>query len=195
MGRNKSQSISHFLYKNQPFFTMKKCAFFLYCLYTSCFYMCTMCYMIWKKLLCLALSSIPKIVCEAISSLDLQHEVPSWKIMENRGRITIVLTWDQRQYGPTSSGASSYFTRSHPPALSAIHRHDAFARHISPSSLSPQSSTTLLTAAAPAPGPPSPILPTASNQSMISLSRFPTIFHTSSSSLFLSCWLLSCSLI
>ncbi|CAG7817799.1 unnamed protein product [Allacma fusca] len=43
-----------------------------------------------------ALSSIPKIVCEAISCLDLQDEVPSWKIMESRGRITIVLNWDQR---------------------------------------------------------------------------------------------------
>ncbi len=136
-------------------------------------------------MLCLALSSIPKIVCEAISSLDLQDEVPSWKIMENRGRITIVLTWDQRQYGPTSSGASSLFTRSHPPALSATHRHDAFARRISPCSLSPQSSTTLLTAAAAAvPGPPpcSPNLPTTSTQSMISRSKrvSQTIFQTCS---------------
>lgn len=108
----------------------------------------------------LALSSIPKIVCEAISSLDLQDEVPSWKIMESRGRITIVLTWDQRQYGPTtSSGASTFIVSpvlpvcSHPPAM---HGHDTFARRISPTSLSPSPqptcSTLLATSATAAPG-------------------------------------------
>ncbi|KAK7863889.1 hypothetical protein R5R35_007222 [Gryllus longicercus] len=44
-----------------------------------------------------AISAIPKIVCETIHALELHDETPSWKIMDNKGRVTVVLHWDQRQ--------------------------------------------------------------------------------------------------
>lgn len=43
-----------------------------------------------------AIAAIPKIVCETIHALELQDETPSWKIMDNKGRVTVVLHWDQR---------------------------------------------------------------------------------------------------
>ncbi|CAK9816074.1 hypothetical protein ANTPLA_LOCUS8876 [Anthophora plagiata] len=43
-----------------------------------------------------AISAIPKIVCETIHALELHDETPSWKIMDNKGRVTVVLHWDQR---------------------------------------------------------------------------------------------------
>ncbi|XP_022252469.1 uncharacterized protein LOC106468429 [Limulus polyphemus] len=43
-----------------------------------------------------AITAIPRIVCEAINSLELVDKQPSWKIMDNKGRITVVLNWDQR---------------------------------------------------------------------------------------------------
>lgn len=53
-----------------------------------------------------AISAIPKIVCETIHALELQDETPSWKIMDNKGRVTVVLHWDQRQHGAGSGGKS-----------------------------------------------------------------------------------------
>lgn len=50
-----------------------------------------------------AISAIPKIVCETIHALELQNETPSWKIMDNKGRVTVVLHWDQRQQGSGKS--------------------------------------------------------------------------------------------
>ncbi|XP_014256719.1 uncharacterized protein LOC106670693 [Cimex lectularius] len=44
-----------------------------------------------------AISAIPKIVCETIHALELQDESPSWKIMDNKGRVTVVLHWDQQR--------------------------------------------------------------------------------------------------
>ncbi|XP_058810539.1 uncharacterized protein LOC131675541 isoform X2 [Phymastichus coffea] len=43
-----------------------------------------------------AITAIPKIVCETIHALELHDETPSWKIMDNKGRVTVVLHWDQR---------------------------------------------------------------------------------------------------
>lgn len=50
-----------------------------------------------------AISAIPKIVCETIHALELHDETPSWKIMDNKGRVTVVLHWDQRQGAPSSA--------------------------------------------------------------------------------------------
>ncbi|XP_057321216.1 uncharacterized protein LOC130664997 isoform X2 [Microplitis mediator] len=52
-----------------------------------------------------AISAIPKIVCETIHALELHDETPSWKIMDNKGRVTVVLHWDQRSSTSSSSGA------------------------------------------------------------------------------------------
>uniref|UniRef100_A0A6P7F2H6 Uncharacterized protein LOC114325887 isoform X2 n=1 Tax=Diabrotica virgifera virgifera TaxID=50390 RepID=A0A6P7F2H6_DIAVI len=52
-----------------------------------------------------AISAIPKIVCETIHALDLHDETPSWKIMDNKGRVTVVLHWDQRS-GPSRISSS-----------------------------------------------------------------------------------------
>ncbi|XP_055374440.1 uncharacterized protein LOC129607440 isoform X1 [Condylostylus longicornis] len=54
-----------------------------------------------------AISAIPKIVCETIHALELHDETPSWKIMDNKGRVTVVLHWDQRQGGGSSGGGQS----------------------------------------------------------------------------------------
>ncbi|XP_025203484.1 uncharacterized protein LOC112600467 isoform X2 [Melanaphis sacchari] len=53
-----------------------------------------------------AIAAIPKIVCETIHALELQDETPSWKIMDNKGRVTVVLHWDQRNQTYRSSGNS-----------------------------------------------------------------------------------------
>ena len=50
-------------------------------------------------------STIPKIVCETLAALGLQEEIPSWKIMDNKGKITVVLHWE-KEHPP-----------GHPPAL------------------------------------------------------------------------------
>jgi hypothetical protein len=39
--------------------------------------------------------------------LELQDETPSWKIMDNKGRVTVVLHWDQRQGGGGGGGQQS----------------------------------------------------------------------------------------
>ncbi|XP_065174173.1 uncharacterized protein Drep2 isoform X1 [Atheta coriaria] len=52
-----------------------------------------------------AISAIPKIVCETIHALELHDETPSWKIMDNKGRVTVVLHWDQRS-GPSRASSS-----------------------------------------------------------------------------------------
>ncbi|XP_044733072.1 uncharacterized protein LOC123295708 isoform X2 [Chrysoperla carnea] len=53
-----------------------------------------------------AISAIPKIVCETIHALELHDETPSWKIMDNKGRVTVVLHWDQRQGRGGDRGSS-----------------------------------------------------------------------------------------
>ncbi|XP_023011662.2 DNA fragmentation factor-related protein 2 isoform X1 [Leptinotarsa decemlineata] len=69
-----------------------------------------------------AISAIPKIVCETIHALELHDETPSWKIMDNKGRVTVVLHWDQRS-GPsrapseTPSPAPGKFSPSKRPPL------------------------------------------------------------------------------
>lgn len=45
-----------------------------------------------------AITAIPQIVCEAINSLELVDKQPSWKIMDNKGHITVVLRWDQQDF-------------------------------------------------------------------------------------------------
>ncbi|VEN56796.1 unnamed protein product, partial [Callosobruchus maculatus] len=73
-----------------------------------------------------AISAIPKIVCETINALELHDETPSWKIMDNKGRVTVVLHWDQRGAGgggpsrapsETSSPAPGKFSPSKRPSL------------------------------------------------------------------------------
>lgn len=51
-----------------------------------------------------AISAIPRIVCETIHALELHDETPSWKIMDNKGRVTVVLHWDQRHGGGGGGG-------------------------------------------------------------------------------------------
>uniref|UniRef100_A0AAR5PNE7 CIDE-N domain-containing protein n=1 Tax=Dendroctonus ponderosae TaxID=77166 RepID=A0AAR5PNE7_DENPD len=61
-------------------------------------------------------SAIPRIVCETINALELQDETPSWKIMDNKGRVTVVLHWDQRPgRGPTEVPSPAKFSPSKRP--------------------------------------------------------------------------------
>ncbi|OQR79875.1 hypothetical protein BIW11_00092 [Tropilaelaps mercedesae] len=41
-----------------------------------------------------AINAIPQIVCDAMQSLELVNTAPSWKIMEHKGKVTVVLTWE-----------------------------------------------------------------------------------------------------
>ncbi|XP_060527861.1 uncharacterized protein LOC132702954 isoform X2 [Cylas formicarius] len=59
-----------------------------------------------------AVSAIPRIVCETINALELQDETPSWKIMDNKGRVTVVLHWDQRPGGRAEAPSPSKFSPS-----------------------------------------------------------------------------------
>ena len=51
--------------------------------------------MLASVLLFSVVSTIPKIVCETLAALGLQEEIPSWKIMDNKGKITVVLHWEK----------------------------------------------------------------------------------------------------
>lgn len=64
-----------------------------------------------------AIHAIPRIVCDAINTLELIDEAPSWKIMDNRGRITVVLNWDQRDIRKVTVGQAG---RS--PTIKEVHR-------------------------------------------------------------------------
>lgn len=55
-----------------------------------------------------AIRAIPTIVCETIYALELHNETPSWKIMDNKGRITVVLHWDRPQGKRVLSAQSSF---------------------------------------------------------------------------------------
>lgn len=43
----------------------------------------------------LANSPIPRVVCDTLNTLEIYHEPPFWKIVDNHGKITLVLHWDQ----------------------------------------------------------------------------------------------------
>ena len=48
---------------------------------------------------------IPRVVCDALSLLEVRQEPPFWKIVDNRGRVTLVLHWDQdRDFGFVQTG-------------------------------------------------------------------------------------------
>ena len=40
------------------------------------------------------MEAIPTIVCDTLYTLGLHDQIPSWKIMDNKGRITVVLHWE-----------------------------------------------------------------------------------------------------
>ncbi|XP_020710159.1 uncharacterized protein LOC105689344 isoform X2 [Athalia rosae] len=72
-----------------------------------------------------AISAIPKIVCETIHALELHDETPSWKIMDNKGRVTVVLHWDQRsssqvQQPKSADGQSSKYSPTKKTELNSV---------------------------------------------------------------------------
>ncbi len=50
------------------------------------------------------MEAIPTIVCDTLYSMGLHDQVPSWKIMDTRGRITVVLHWEK---DPALMGSSA----------------------------------------------------------------------------------------
>ncbi|XP_045114966.1 uncharacterized protein LOC123506743 isoform X6 [Portunus trituberculatus] len=54
-----------------------------------------------------AITAIPKIVCETIYTLGLHDEAPVWKIMDQYGKITVVLSWDPSLRGDRHVSSSS----------------------------------------------------------------------------------------
>lgn len=65
---------------------------------------------VWFNLFFSAITAFPKIVCEAINSLELLDKEPSWKIMDNKGRVTVVLHWDQREIRKAQEDRDKVFT-------------------------------------------------------------------------------------
>jgi hypothetical protein len=43
-----------------------------------------------------AINAIPKIVCDALKTLELVNCPPTWSIKDEKGNVTVVLNWDQR---------------------------------------------------------------------------------------------------
>ncbi|XP_046644075.1 uncharacterized protein LOC124329109 isoform X2 [Daphnia pulicaria] len=39
---------------------------------------------------------LPRVVCDALTTLNIYHEPPFWKIVDNQDKITLVLHWNQR---------------------------------------------------------------------------------------------------
>ena len=50
------------------------------------------------------MEAIPTIVCDTLYAMGLHDQTPSWKIMDNKGRITVVLCWDGHQSNALMSG-------------------------------------------------------------------------------------------
>ncbi|XP_022235298.1 uncharacterized protein LOC111083232, partial [Limulus polyphemus] len=61
-----------------------------------------------------AIRAIPQIVCEAINILELVDQQPSWKIMDNKGQVTVVLHWDQRDFQSTAERKDPQYRRREP---------------------------------------------------------------------------------
>lgn len=51
-----------------------------------------------------AINAIPKIVCDALKTLELVNEPPTWSIKDDRGNVTVVLNWDQRDRQRRAAG-------------------------------------------------------------------------------------------
>ncbi len=58
----------------------------------------------------IAITAIPRIVCDALKTMELIDKPPSWTIKDDKGNVTVVLQWDQRDrfkkggdYGEPSS--------------------------------------------------------------------------------------------
>ena len=45
------------------------------------------------------MEAIPSIVCDTLYSMGLADQTPSWKIMDSKGRISVVLTWEKEGAG------------------------------------------------------------------------------------------------
>ena len=50
-----------------------------------------------KKFFSAVMEIIPSIVCDTLYSLGLHDKIPSWKVMDNKGRVTVVLHWDPEE--------------------------------------------------------------------------------------------------
>ena len=48
-------------------------------------------------IVCEALSAIPGLVTDALNKLDASDKLPSWKVSDDQGVITVVLSWDTRE--------------------------------------------------------------------------------------------------
>ena len=56
------------------------------------------------------MEAIPTIVCDTLYAMGLHDQTPSWKIMDSKGRITVVLCWDGAGTAlTTDSGAGSTY--------------------------------------------------------------------------------------
>ena len=72
------------------------------------------------------MEAIPTIVCDTLYAMGLHDQTPSWKIMDNKGRITVVLHWEregaefQAISGPSRQSSTSTIA-SGGPRLLGVH--------------------------------------------------------------------------
>ena len=72
------------------------------------------------------MEAIPTIVCDTLYAMGLHDQTPSWKIMDNKGRITVVLHWEregaefQAISGPSRQSSTSTIA-SGGPSLLGVH--------------------------------------------------------------------------
>lgn len=66
------------------------------------------------------MEAIPSIVCDTLHSLGLHDQAPSWKIMDSRGRITVVLQWEKEDGGQTPALPSRMISGGPSPRLLGV---------------------------------------------------------------------------
>jgi hypothetical protein len=66
------------------------------------------------------LDAIPPIVCDTLYAMGLHDQAPSWKIMDNKGRVTVVLHWEKEM---SMSGALAMLPPGMHPHLMQPHHH------------------------------------------------------------------------
>ena len=69
------------------------------------------------------MEAIPTIVCDTLYAMGLHDQTPSWKIMDNKGRITVVLHWEREEFqaisGPSRQSSTSTIASGGPRLLGA----------------------------------------------------------------------------
>ena len=75
----------------------------------------------------LVMEAIPSVVCDTLYAMGLHDQVPAWKIMDNRSRITVVLHWEKE---PGAVALAAISSSPHAPALAYSSRQSSLCSTI-----------------------------------------------------------------